>query len=216
MIRATFLWLAFACIARSETPLILADLPSKYFCFTVNLEVNSKDISKCAGDHAMYAVDGAHWRMEAVNDSEKGFVATYDGAQLRSTKRKLNGAAQDKVADIAPTSWLPKLFKMLRDTPFVANGKSSLEGMKCERYSLHSESAPIELYVHTDTRLPIQIITRISDSAVSIQRFIWLSRDDAGASILPTDMTYQLHDAFAEKLNERLKALNQSVRPTGP
>ncbi len=216
MIRATFLWLAFACIARSETPLILAELPSKYFCFTFNLEVNSKDISKCAGDHAIYAVDGAHWRMEAVNDSEKGFVATYDGAQIRSTKRKLNGATQDNVTDIAPTSWFPKLFKLLRDSPFVANGKSSIEGIKCERYSLHSESAPIELYVHAESRFPIQIITRISDSAVSIQRFIWLPRDDAGASILPTDMTYHMSDAFADKLNQKLKLPNQAVRPTTP
>ncbi|HEX8296911.1 MAG TPA: hypothetical protein VF593_11455 [Chthoniobacteraceae bacterium] len=214
--RAACLWLAFATAAHGEATLKLSELPRSYFCFVFTVDLDSSDFSKSVGRNEVYAVDGTRWRLEVMTESEKGFVTTYDGEKLRSTKRKLDGSTLEAVSDIAPTSWFPKLFRVLSTAPILATKKSSLEGMTCERYSLKADPAPFESWIHTKSRLPIQIVSRISDSSVSIQRFIWVPMAETAEEIHPTDMTFSLYRRYADHLNRKLEMSNKGMQQTAP
>jgi hypothetical protein len=105
---------------------------------------------------------------------------------------------------------------MLKRTRILTTKKSTLEGMPCDRYSLQSGQEPIEAWVHTDTWFPIQLISRISDSVIFIQRFTWLSWHDVGECILPTGMTFAMFHLYSKKLNQKIKGVNLAMQLTAP
>lgn len=195
-----------ASLSHGAEPVNIADLPAQYMCMVFTFDLDTADFTKSKSRQAYHFVDGTSWRLEALKENEKGFVLTFDGKQLRGSSPKIAATKPDVLDSISPVTQFPRFFNEVRKLPVIALRKANLEGMNCDRYTLQSGPTPMELWVHRDTRLPVQIIIRMSDSVVSIERQIWMPGPKAKDHIASTDLTLRFYSIYSDKLNERLKS----------
>lgn len=211
LVRLSLLFLLASQVSLAGDGLVFGQLPDQFMCISFQHSYDVQNLGKSLTTHTYQAVDKDRWRTEIVDESGKGFTLTFDGSQMRSSSQSLAKKSLDEVDAFNPKVWLPRLLKLLQNAKVVKSAPSKLEGMECTRYSiLDSEMSHLEVWIHNDTRMLIQVVTSSDDQTLTVDRYIWVSGQKAADCVQPEILSKEMHRIFAAKINQNIRAFESA------
>lgn len=192
--------------------LVFGQIPDQFMCINFRHSYCIQDLGRSLTTHTYQAVDKGKWRTEHVDESGKGVTITFDGSQIRSSSKSFSKKSPEEIETLNPKVWFPRFLKSLQDCKVIKSAPSTLEGMQCTRYSIiDSEKGNLEVWLHDETRMLIQMISRTADQTVHVDRYLWVSGQKAADCVLPEIVSQEMHRIFASKINQNIRTF-ESVK----